>query len=313
MDQVRIPAQYRSRLTLPLIVAPMTGVSSIDLVVAACRVGVIGSFPVHLSSSVDALRDDLDRLADELDPGCAPFAPNLVVHPSNQQLPDELSALMDHHIEMVIASVGAPDAIIEPCREAGIRVLSDVASIRHAHRAAKAGVDGLILLSAGAGGQTGWANPFAFVRAVRQFFDGTIVLAGGIADGVALRAARTLGADLGYMGTRFIAAAESAAPVDYRQAVVDASMDDVVRSDVVGGIPASLLRAWLTTHKSAGPTTDGFDHRRLKTNSGAWSAGHAVGQVESVETVATLVERIADEYFDDSNDGEGGIDRCSLT
>lgn len=130
-------------------------------------------------------------------------------------------------------------------------------------------MDGLILLSAGAGGQTGWANPFAFVRAVRQFFDGTIVLAGGIADGVALRAARTLGADLGYMGTRFIAAAESAAPVDYRQAVVDASMDDVVRSDVVGGIPASLLRAWLTTHQSAGPTTDGFDHRRLKTNSGA--------------------------------------------
>lgn len=127
MDQVRIPAQYRSRLTLPLIVAPMTGVSSIDLVVAACRVGVIGSFPVHLSSSVDALRDDLDRLADELDPGCAPFAPNLVVHPSNHAVAGRtLRAYGSPHRDGD-RQLGAPDAIIEPCREAGIRVLSDVA------------------------------------------------------------------------------------------------------------------------------------------------------------------------------------------
>ncbi len=217
-------ARFRDRLSLPLIAAPMFLVSGVELVVAACRNGVIGSFPTVNCRSPEQLDEwltDIDtRLKAHADASGKPSAPvcaNLIVHRSNARLEQDLQVLLRHRPEMVITSVGSPAPVIGPLHDAGALVFADVASIRHAERAVAAGADGLVLLTAGAGGQTGWLNPFVFVRAVRAFFDGPIVLAGGIADGHALRAAQALGCDLAYMGTKFIATRESMADARYKE------------------------------------------------------------------------------------------------
>src|SRR5437764_14976244 len=186
-------------------------VSGVELVVAACRNGVIGSFPTVNCRSSEQLDGWLGEIEEQLARHCgesgkpaAPVCPNLIVHRSNARLEQDLAVLLRHKPEIVITSVGSP-APVMPLHDAGALVFADVASIRHAERAVAAGADGLVLLTAGAGGQTGWLNPFAFTRAVRQFFAGPIVLAGGVSDGRALSAAIALGCDLAYMGTRFIA------------------------------------------------------------------------------------------------------------
>src|ERR1700712_3886353 len=208
----------------------MTGVSSLDLVIAACRSGVIGSFPTHNAASTAALDDWLRRISDEVTGTDAPVAPNLVVHRSNARRDADLDCLLRHGVELVITSVGSPAPVIGPLHGVGAVVYADVASLTPAWGALDAGADGLVLLTAGAGGQTGWANPFAFVRAVRERFDGPLVLAGGISDGVSILAAEVLGADLVYLGTRLIATCESLADEAYRQALVEATLDDVVLS-----------------------------------------------------------------------------------
>src|ERR671919_1321881 len=190
----------KCRLRLPLIAAPMFLVSGPALVKAACRGGVIGSFPTANCRTVEELDrwlvdrgDDLKRAADETGRAPAPLCPNLIVHRSNTRVPDDLAAVLRHKVEIVITSVGSPEPVLKPLKDAGCLVLADVASVRHAEKAVAAGVDGLVLLTAGAGGQTGWVNPFAFVRAVRKFWNGIVVMAGGMADGPALLAPPVLG------------------------------------------------------------------------------------------------------------------------
>jgi len=202
-------ARFHDRMSLPLIAAPMFLVSGVELVAAACRHGVIGAFPTvncrsgdELDAWLTAIEGRLRAASDASGKLAAPVCPNLVVHRSNARLDEDLQVLLRHGPEIVITSVGSPAPVVKPLHDAGALVFADVASIRHAERAIEAGIDGLVLLTAGAGGQTGWLNPFAFVRAVRAFFAGPIVLAGGISDGRALRAAEVLGCDLAYMGTR---------------------------------------------------------------------------------------------------------------
>jgi nitronate monooxygenase len=290
------------RLTLPLIAAPMTGVSGPDLVVAACRNGVIGSFPTHNAPSVEDLDGWLGEIHAALTAhgpliASAPVAPNLVVHPTNKRLLADLDRLIDHGMELVITSVGSPAPVLGRLHEAGCRVFADVATMRQAEKAIAAGVDGVVLLTAGAGGQTGSANPFAFVRAVRERFDGTIVLAGGIADGVSLFAAEVLGADLAYMGTRFIATRESLASAAYRDALISSTLDDVRLTDEVGGLPASLLAQWLDKGSRGGPVAAGdFRQERLVADPTVWSAGHSVSTVRDIPDVDTLVRRIRGQY-----------------
>lgn len=178
----------------------------------------------------------------------------------------------------------------------GAQLYADVASLRHAWAALDAGADGLVLLTAGAGGQTGWANPLAFLSAVRERFDGPLVLAGGIADGRSILAAQAAGADLAYVGTRFIATSKSRASDEYRRAVVDSTLDDVKLSDRVGGIPASLLSAWLDRQADPEGASDGFAQDRLLSNGDAWSAGHSVSGVHGVTTVEELVAELAGQY-----------------
>src|SRR6185503_2397335 len=236
-----LPPSIKSRLTLPLIAAPMFLVSGPALVIAACRAGVIGAFPTANCRAVAELDAWLAEIKSET-AGAAPICPNLIVHRSNLRVPDDLAVVLRHKVEMVITSVGSPEPVLKPLKDAGCLVLADVASVRHAEKAVAAGVDGLVLLTAGAGGQTGWVNPFAFVRAVRRFWDGIVVMAGGMADGQAIAAAELLGCDLAYMGTKFIATRESLAKPAYKEMLVDARLDDVKLTRAFTGLETNMLR-----------------------------------------------------------------------
>lgn len=300
-----LPAALAGRLRLPAIAAPMFLVSGPDLVVAACQAGVIGSFPTANCRTLDDLDEWLGRIARET-AGAAPFAPNLIVHKSNQRLAEDTALVVKHRAPLVIASVGSPAPIMDAIKGYGGLVFADIASMRHAEKAIATGVDGLILLTAGAGGQTGWANPFAFVRAVRQIYDGPVVLAGGVADGVAIKAAQALGCDLAYLGTRFIATRESMAADAYKAMLVESSMDDVMLTSAFTGLPTSKLRPSIVAaglEPDALPargmidvSTDINPEKRPKRWKDTWSAGHSVSGVDGVPTVAELVDRLAEEY-----------------
>ena len=312
-----LPASLRDRLRLPLIAAPMFLVSGPALVTAACRAGVVGSFPTANCRTVEELDawlagmvDDAKRTADSEGRAPAPWCPNLIVHRSNPRVPEDLAAVLRHKAEIVITSVGSPEPVMQPLKDAGCLVLADVASVRHAEKAVAAGVDGLVLLTAGAGGQTGWANPFAFVRAVRAFWDGMVVMAGGMADGHAVAAAQALGCDLAYMGTKFIATRESLAKDAYKQMLVSSRLDDVLLTRAFTGLETNMLRPSI---EAAGLDPDNLpvrgkidiskdinaaererpDAKRWKD---IWSAGHSVSGVVDVPSVAALVDRTATEY-----------------
>jgi nitronate monooxygenase len=311
-----LPEWLANRLALPLIAAPMFRVSGPELVIAACTHGVIGAFPTangRTTADVDAwlarIRAELDEFA-AAHPGrpVAPFCPNLIVHRSNPRLREDLELVIKHRAEVLIASVGSPADVIAPLHDAGCLVLADVASLRHADKALAAGADGLVLLTAGAGGQTGWANPFAFARAVRALFDGPVVMAGGISDGAALWAARALGCDLAYMGTKFIATRESLAPPAYKEMLVRSRLDDVLLTRAFTGLPTNMLRPSIS---AAGldpdhlPERGGLDVAKdlaLDDKAGPrrwkdiWSAGHSVSGVTAVTGVADLVARTRAEY-----------------
>jgi len=310
-------ARFHGRLSLPLIAAPMFLVSGPDLVVAACTEGVIGSFPSVGTRTVEEFAAWLAQVRARLDAHeqasgrrAAPFAPNLVVHKSNPRVADDLRAVIAARAELVIASVGSPKDIVAPLHDVGCLVLADVATVRHAEKAVEAGADGLILLTAGAGGQTGWANPFAFARAVRAFWDGPMVMAGGISDGHALYAARALGCDLAYMGTRFIATEESLAKPAYKQMLVDSRLDDVLLTTAFTGLQTNMLRPSIV---AAGLDPDHLPARGAidiakdisvaererpgtKRWKDVWSAGHSVSGVDAVVTVRELVARTRREF-----------------
>ncbi len=309
-------ARFRDRLALPLIAAPMFLVSGVELVVAACRSGVIGSFPTVNCRSSEQLDGWLGEIAERLrrhagasgEPA-APICPNLIVHRSNARLEQDLAVLLRHKPEIVITSVGSPAPVLKPLHDAGALVFADVASIRHAERAIAAGADGLVLLTAGAGGQTGWLNPFVFVRAVRAIFEGPIVLAGGIGDGHALRAAEALGCDLAYMGTKFIATRESMADPRYKEMLVASSADDILLTTAFTGLQTNMLRPSIA---AAGLDPDDLPARgaidigkdidigaresRPKRWREIWSAGHSTSGVTAVLSVDELVARTVKEY-----------------
>jgi nitronate monooxygenase len=312
----RIPEKIARRLRLPLIAAPMLSVSGPDLVIAACKAGAIGAFPLANARSIEGVDAWLEKngtalaRATEQSPENppAPFCPNLII--KRAEMRAELDALVRHRVEMVITSVGSPTEAIGPLHDVGCVVFADVATIHHAEKAIAAGVDGLILLTAGAGGQTGWLNPLAFVRAARAMFDGPIVLAGGITDGAALWAAEVLGCDLAYMGTKFIATNESMAAPAYKQMLVDSDMDDVMLTQAFTGLDTNMLKPSMIAAgldpatlpprvtieeaaKNFGSKGERLGQRRYKD---IWSAGHSVSGVDRVQSAAELVERTLQEY-----------------
>ncbi|MFO1325952.1 MAG: nitronate monooxygenase [Rubrivivax sp.] len=309
-----LPASLAQGLRLPLIAAPMLRVSGPELVSAACCAGVIGAFPTVNARTPQQLDDWLTRIAADrarVDGPTAPPCPNLIMRRDPAILAEDTQVLVRHRVRLVIASVGSPAAVIGPLHDVGCLVLADVASLRHAEKALQAGADGLVLLTAGAGGQTGWVNGFSFVRELRRFYDGPLVLAGGVHDGAALWAARVLGCDLGLMGTRFIATPESMAADGYKRMLVDSRIDDVMLTRAFTGLDTNMLRPSIvaagldpaalqaTTPEQAREIFGEYGKSGRETPRrwvDVWSAGHTVSSVDAVRPVAELVDRIAAEY-----------------
>lgn len=283
----------KQRLKVPAIAAPMLLVSGPDLVLAACKAGVVGSFPTLNARTTDELRDWLRRMETEPreEVGAAPYAANLIIRASERSEAD--LALIEEFRAPIVPRIHAYGGL----------VFHDVATMRHAEKAIAAGVDGLILLTAGAGGHTGSANPFAFVRQVREIWDGIIILAGGISDGHAIRAAEALGADFAYLGTRFAATQESLAPVDYKELLTSQAMSDIITTDRISGLSATFMRGSIA---AAGLDPDNLPPTKalfqpdippsIKAWRDVWSAGHGVGSIHDIPSVAELVQRLAAEY-----------------
>ena len=300
-----IPERFRGRLRRPAIAAPMFLVSGPELVLACCQAGVAGSFPALNARSGEVLGQWLEQLDAGLAAGnCAPYGVNLILHASNPRVQSDLDLLVAHRTPFVITSLGHPRAVVEAVHGYGGLVFSDVIHAYHARKVIAAGVDGVIAVAGGAGGHAGTQSPFSLVREIREFWDGTLILGGAISDGAGVRAAEVLGADLAYLGTRFIATRESLAQPEYKQMLVDCGARDVVYTDAISGTNANFL--WPSLERS------GFSREQLSLSLGkgklkdlkdearawrdVWSAGHGVATIHDVPSAAELVARLGREY-----------------
>lgn len=305
--------ELKAQLRLPLIGAPMFIVSTPELVIAQCASGVLGAFPALNARPQAQLGDWLGRITAALDAlrrehperAIAPFAVNQIVHPSNPRLEQDIDTCAEHRVPLMITSLHAPDRVVEAAHAYGGLVFHDVTTVRHAKRALDAGVDGLILVCAGAGGHAGRLSPFALAGEVRRFYDGPIALAGAISHGEHLLAAQALGADFGYLGTRFIASLEANASVRYRQMLIEAGASEVIYTDLFTGIHGNYLAASIRDaglDPSALPASNGekltLGDGGLKVWRDVVGAGQGVGAIEAIEPVARIVGRIEREYRD---------------
>ncbi len=306
-----LPQSFDGRLALPAIAAPMYLVSGPELVVAACQAGVVGAFPALNRRTSEGFEAWLEEIGGALEDArrpdgmpAAPFGVNLIVHKTNPRLKADLKLCVEHKVPLVITSLGAANEVFDAVHGYGGVVFHDITNMRHAEKAATAGADGLILVCAGAGGHAGTFNPFALLPEVRRLFAGTIVLAGCISGGRAIAAAQMMGADLAYLGTRFIATKESLADDGFKRMILDSAAADIVYTPVVSGIPGSFLRqslidAGLDSDDAPGPGKMDFG-ARLKEETKAWkhvwSAGQGVGSIDDVPAVADLVARFRGEY-----------------
>lgn len=312
-----IPPILSGRLFLPVIAAPLFIVSDPDLVIACCKAGVVGSFPALNARPRERLEEWIVRIKGELAAAAetrgaivTPFAVNQIVHGSNERLEHDLEVCIRHQVPVTITSLSPPGDVVKAVHAYGGIVLHDVISVRHAEKALEQGVDGLILVCAGAGGHAGTLSPFALLSEVRRFWDGPIVLSGAIANGRSIAAAQALGADLAYMGTRFIATQESKAPDSYKRMLLDAKAKDIVYTPYFSGVYGSYLRESVTAagfdpdRLPAEPRTKiggavaekDRDGKDIKAWRDVWSAGQGVGAIDDIPTVAECVARLDREY-----------------
>lgn len=282
-------------LRLPVVVAPMFLVSGPEMVIAACQAGMVGAFPAPNCRTAAELDDWMTRIADGV--GDAVWAANLVTHSSNPRAADDLALVAKHKPPVVITALGSPKPAIEVVHGYGGIVMADVTTVALGKKAAAAGADGLVCVSAGAGGHTGALSPFAFVSALREFFTGYVCVGGGIADGAGVAGAIAAGADLVYMGTRFIAATESLAGDDYKAMLVASGLEDLVVSSAVTGTSASWLKPSLLAagyDPSGAPAVRDYGGDVQTKWRDIWSAGqglHAVTRVEPVAAIGATLER----------------------
>lgn len=307
---MRINPNFRDHLTLPVIAAPMFLVSGPELLLACCKNGIVGSLPSLNQRSTEGFEQWIVEIETELagfeasnGKPAAPYAINLIVNASNTRLEADLDVCVRHQVPIVITSLGAKAEVIEAVHSYGGVVYHDVINLRHAKKAAAAGVDGLIAVCAGAGGHAGFINPFALTAEIRSFFDKTLILSGCISRGGDIAAAQLMGADFAYMGTRFINATESLASPDYQQMVIDAGTADIIHTPAISGVHANFMRQSLEQA--------GLDINNLGQASGSlaeelndeskawkniWSAGQGACAVRDVLPVADLIKRLNDEY-----------------
>lgn len=318
-----LPSQLQGRLRLPVIAAPMFLGSGVDLVVGACRAGVIGTFPalnLRTTEDFDRWLTQIDEALAEPDPSGrqpAPYGVNFVVHRTNKRIEADLERIVAHEVPVVITSLGAAKEVVEAVHSYGGLVFHDVVNAAFAAKAAEAGVDGLILVSAGAGGHAGGLNPFALIAEVRAVWDGPLILGGSLSTGRDVLAAQAAGADLAYMGTRFLATEESIVSAEYRRMLVDSGADEIVYTPSISTIPANFLRSSIVAagldpdnlpipervdvSHVTNPHTEEEPQSTSATTApkawrDVWSAGQSVAGVDRVLPVADLVDRLEAEY-----------------
>ena len=297
-----LPDSWISDLRLPVIAAPMFLVSGLELTLACRRAGIVGGFPAANARTPDVLESWFDALEAQADPKLAPYAVNLTLTGDLDASP-HAQVVLQRKPPILISSVGNPAPIVDRIHDWGGLSFHDVVTVRHAEKAAEAGVDGIILVCGGAGGHAGSANPFALLPQVRARFGGLIILAGAISDGRSILAAQALGADLIYMGTRFIATQESLADPAYKEMVVAAETKDIVYTPSISGLPASFMRQSIEAagmDPSRLPPPKGLHRADLPEGVRAWrdvwSAGQGAGLVKDAPSVTVLVDRLASEY-----------------
>lgn len=305
-----LPAALDS-LRLPVIASPMFIVSGPDLVVAQCLSGIVGSFPALNARAPDTLNGWLTTIkarlaqAQAAEPGrrIAPFAVNQIVHSSNDRLERDMETCVAHEVPLIITSLRPPGDVVRQAHSYGGVVFHDVTTVRHAEKALEAGVDGLILVCAGAGGHAGTLSPFALLGEVRRFYDGPIALSGAITSGDAILAAQAMGADFAYMGTRFIATAEAHAAPRYKEMIGESAAADILYTPFFTGVPGNYLKPSIVASgldPEALPHADkssmNFGSTRVKPWKDVWGAGQGVGTILDAPPVAEVVDRLATEY-----------------
>jgi nitronate monooxygenase len=309
-----LPKVLQNRLALPVVGAPLFIISNPDLVIEQCKAGIVGSFPALNARPGPVLEEWLKRISNELgeyqdkNPGkkVAPYAVNQIVHSSNDRLMHDVEMCAKYKVPLQITSLRAPDDVVVSAHEYGGIVMHDVTNIHHAKRALQAGVDGLILVCNGAGGHAGTLSPFALVAEVREFYDGLILLSGSIANGASILAAQALGADLAYMGTRFIATQEANADQRYKDMLVDSAGEEIVYTNLFTGVPGNYLSKSVTAAGLDPANLPDADKSKMNFGSGGnmkvkawrdvWGAGQGTGQIKDVPKVADLVARLTEEY-----------------
>ncbi|CAD5253741.1 Nitronate monooxygenase [Bosea sp. 62] len=300
---MQLPAAFAGRLRVPVIAAPMFLISGPDLVVSCCCNGVVGSFPALNQRTTAGFADWLDEISERLGGAgdTAPFGVNLVVHRSNPRLEADLAVVIERKVPLVITSLGLNRDLIKAVHGYGGLVFHDVINLAFAAKAADAGVDGLIAVSAGAGGHAGPLNPFAALADIRRIFDGTLVLGGALSTGAQVAAARMAGADMAYLGTRFMATKESMAPQALRSMLLDASAADIVYTPAISGVHGNFLRPSIVAagrdpDDFSKPASYDFGATEAKAWRDIWAAGQGVGTIDDLPAAADLCRRLADEY-----------------
>jgi len=309
-----IPDLLRDRLRLPVIGAPMFIVSTPRLVLAQCKAGIVGAFPALNARPASQLDEWLAQITEELaafqranpQAKVAPYAVNQIVHSSNNRLEEDVALCVKHKVPIIITSLRPPSEVVAAVHAYGGIVFHDVINLRHAEKAAAQGVDGIIAVCAGAGGHAGVLSPFALVKQIREVYPGTIILSGAMSSGADVLAARALGADLAYLGTRFIATDEGNAPPEYKQMLIDSGAEDIVYTSLFSGVNGNYLRGSVA-HAGLDPDhLPEADKTKMNFGTGGnsaakawrdiWSAGQSVSGVHDIEAVDALVARMEREY-----------------
>ena len=309
-----LPKILEGNLSIPVIGSPLFLVSGPDLVIAQCKAGIVGSFPALNARPQHVLAEWIVRIKTELaeyqaanpDAIVAPFAVNQICHGSNDRLMDDMQTCVEHEVPIIITSLRPPAELVEAAHSYGGLVFHDVISVRHAKKAAEQGVDGLILVCAGAGGHAGALSPFALVREVKEWFDGTIILSGSIGDGYSVASSLALGADLAYMGTRFIATEEANADIGYKKMLEESAASDIVYSSLFTGVHGNYLKPSIDKAGLDSNNLPEADKSSMNFGSGGntdakawkdiWGSGQGIGGIVDSPPVQELVDRIQSEY-----------------
>ena len=325
------PESFRGRLRIPAVAAPMFLASGPELVINCCKSGVVGTFPALNQRSSEGFEQWLIQISEALaaDEQAAPWGVNLIVHKSNPRLQADLALCIKYKVPLIITSLGAVKDLVDAIHGYGGLVFHDIINLRHARKAASAGVDGLIGVAAGAGGHAGTLSPFALVAELRQFFEGTILLSGCLSTGRDIAAAELMGADLAYMGTRFINTAECLVSPQYKQMIAEAAAADVMYTPHISGVHANFLRQSIINAgmdpEALEPVTeidfgqeltvdaDQQGEKRKGAWTDIWSAGQGVGSVDDYPPAAELISRLCAEYHSAIAEQQGNAERWFAT